>query len=190
MASRLPLLRRRISTLLRPPSSTRVADSSRASSALLLLRQASRPNFSARSFVSSRSFCSGPLNLPHDAQGPAAIDYRSILQEDEFHRLANSTIHDLQEKLEEYGDIVQIDGFDVDYGNEVLTLKLGALGTYVLNKQTPNRQIWLSSPVSGPSRFDWDHNDQAWVYRRTKADLLKLLESELQQLCGEPVNLS
>lgn len=31
--------------------------------------------------------------------------------------------------------------------NEVLTLKLGELGTYVLNKQTPNRQIWLSSPV-------------------------------------------
>lgn len=74
---------------------------------------------------------------------------------------------------QEYGDTVQIDGFDVDYGvrnisswlilmvrvvyvlmqicyylqNEVLTLKLGALGTYVLNKQTPNRQIWLSSPV-------------------------------------------
>lgn len=46
------------------------------------------------------------------------------------------------------------------------------------------------SICSGPSRFDWDHNDQAWVYRRTKADLLKLLESELQQLCGEPVNLS
>lgn len=74
---------------------------------------------------------------------------------------------------QEYGDTIQIDGFDVDYGvrnisswlilmvrvvyvlmqicyylqNEVLTLKLGALGTYVLNKQTPNRQIWLSSPV-------------------------------------------
>lgn len=29
----------------------------------------------------------------------------------------------------------------------VMTVKLGDLGTYVLNKQTPNRQIWLSSPV-------------------------------------------
>lgn len=25
----------------------------------------------------------------------------------------------------------------------------------MLNKQPPNRQIWLSSPVSGPKRFDW-----------------------------------
>jgi len=29
----------------------------------------------------------------------------------------------------------------------VLTVKLGRRGTYVINKQTPNRQIWLSSPV-------------------------------------------
>jgi len=25
----------------------------------------------------------------------------------------------------------------------------------VINKQPPNRQIWLSSPISGPRRFDW-----------------------------------
>ena len=29
----------------------------------------------------------------------------------------------------------------------VLTVKLGSHGTYVYNKQTPNRQIWLSSPL-------------------------------------------
>ncbi|XP_058104112.1 frataxin, mitochondrial [Magnolia sinica] len=136
-----------------------------------------------------RAFCSRPLNLD-DAQGPAAIDYRSILPEDEFHRLADETIHDLQEKIEEYGDCVQLDGFDIDYGNEVLTLKLGSLGTYVLNKQTPNRQIWLSSPVSGPSRFDWDGMRQAWVYRRTKENLQQILETEIEQLCGKPINLS
>ncbi|RWR86768.1 frataxin, mitochondrial [Cinnamomum micranthum f. kanehirae] len=139
--------------------------------------------------TNSRVFSSRSLDLD-DAQGPAAIDYRSVLQEDEFHRLADETIQDLQEKFEEYGDCIQIDGLDIDYGNQVLTLKLGSLGTYVLNKQTPNRQIWLSSPVSGPSRFDWDRTSQAWVYRRTKAKLLQLLENELEQLCGKPINLS
>ena len=33
---------------------------------------------------------------------------------------------------------------------------MGEHGTYVLNKQGPNRQIWVSSPVSGPLRFDFD----------------------------------
>ncbi|KAL5581861.1 hypothetical protein UlMin_014303 [Ulmus minor] len=193
MASKLLPLRRlaRFSKL--PPSPSSSYASCRPSFYLLeatrflgIYENDYRPRYRA----SSRSFCSRPLNLDEDAQGPAAIDYRSLLQEDEFHRLADSTIHDLQEKLEEYGDSVQVDGFDIDYGNDVLTIKLGDLGTYVLNKQSPNRQIWLSSPVSGPSRFDWDHNAEAWVYRRTKAILLKVLESELEQLCGEPIQLS
>ncbi|XP_071907031.1 frataxin, mitochondrial isoform X2 [Coffea arabica] len=121
-----------------------------------------------------RSFCSRSNSFIDKSQGPAAIDYHSMLQEDEYQKLANSTIHDLLEKLE----------------NEVLTVKFGDLGTYVINKQTPNRQIWMSSPVSGPSRFDWDQDTQAWVYRRTKANLLDILEEELEQLCGKPINLS
>ncbi|MED6182991.1 hypothetical protein PIB30_033798 [Stylosanthes scabra] len=139
---------------------------------------------------SSRTFCSRSSNILDESQGPAAIDYRSQLQEGEYHKLADSTIHSLQEKLEDYGDDVEVDGFDIDYGNDVLTVKLGNLGTYVLNKQTPNRQLWLSSPVSGPSRFDWDQESKAWIYRRNKANLYKVLETELEQLCGKPIVLS
>lgn len=140
----------------------------------------------------SRTFSSsGPSGIDSDAStGPVAVDYSSLLQEDEFHNLADSTINHLLEKIEEYGDSVEIDGFDIDYGNQVLTVKFGDLGIYVLNKQTPNRQIWMSSPVSGPSRFDWDQNAQAWVYRRTKEYLFKILESELTQLCGHAISLS
>uniref|UniRef100_A0A0D9V6I8 ferroxidase n=1 Tax=Leersia perrieri TaxID=77586 RepID=A0A0D9V6I8_9ORYZ len=125
-----------------------------------------------------------------DAPGPSAVDYRSILPEDEFHKVADETIHDLLEKLEEYGDSLQMDGFDIDYGNQVLTLRLGEMGTYVVNKQTPNRQVWLSSPMSGPSRFDWDASTNGWVYRRTGANLVQLLEKEISELCGTPVELS
>ncbi|GAA0166420.1 transfer/carrier protein [Lithospermum erythrorhizon] len=136
----------------------------------------------------SRSFCSR-ASSNFDQQGPAAIDYSSLLHPDEYQRLADSTLHDLQDRLEEYGDSVDIDGFDVDYANEVLTLKLGTLGTYVINKQTPNRQIWMSSPVSGPSRYDWDQSAQAWIYRRTKANLHDVLQKEMEQLCGQPISL-
>jgi frataxin len=37
----------------------------------------------------------------------------------------------------------------------VLNITYPPNGTYVLNKQPPNKQIWLSSPISGPKRFDW-----------------------------------
>lgn len=46
------------------------------------------------------------------------------------------------------------------------------------------------SSCSGPFRFDWDRDAQAWIYRRTKVKLLTLLESEMEQLCGEPISLS
>ncbi|XP_052156373.1 frataxin, mitochondrial [Oryza glaberrima] len=143
-------------------------------------------------FLSSRALSSTrPVYLSAgDAPGSSAADHRSILPEDEYHKLADETIHDLLEKLEEYGDSLQMDGFDIDYGNQVLTLRLGELGTYVVNKQAPNRQIWLSSPVSGPSRFDWDASTNCWIYRRTGANLVELLEKEIGELCGTPVELS
>ncbi|XP_057955913.1 frataxin, mitochondrial isoform X2 [Malania oleifera] len=187
----------RLSRALKPPPSSR-SSSSLVSFLSHRLNQSSTPflNFLENSIyksplsIASKSLCSRPLNHDDESQGPAAIDYRSLLQEDEFHRLADSTLNNLQERFEEYADCIQIDGFDIDYGNQVLTLKLGTLGTYVVNKQTPNRQIWLSSPVSGPSRYDWDWNSQAWIYRRNKAKLLEVLEKEVEELCGKPISLS
>lgn len=62
--------------------------------------------------------------------------------------------------------------------------------TYVLNKQPPNKQIWLSSPISGPKRFDWvvmaeGMNDKEgsgvgdWIYMRDGTSLTELLRKEL-----------
>ena len=36
----------------------------------------------------------------------------------------------------------------------VLNINLGKLGFWVLNKQSPNKQIWWSSPISGPRRYE------------------------------------
>ncbi|KAL6538248.1 hypothetical protein OROGR_012236 [Orobanche gracilis] len=186
-------LRRTLLRALKPPQSSSLIQASQSS--WLLSNYPPEPSISASSppfcrlnFSCNSIFCRLLSSQNEESLGPASINYRSVLQEDEYQRLANSTIHDLLEKLEEYGDSVEIDGYDVDYGNEVLTLKLGSLGTYVINKQTPNRQIWMSSPVSGPSRFDWDHDARSWIYRRTKQDLIKILETELEKLCGEPIS--
>lgn len=72
-------------------------------------------------------------------------------------------------------------------------------GTYVLNKQPPNQQIWISSPISGPKRYDWvlsrgegqhqkegsemdvegDLRGGEWVYLRDGSTLSELLKREL-----------
>jgi frataxin len=48
-----------------------------------------------------------------------------------------------------------IDDADISYSQGVLNINLGALGVWVINKQTPNRQIWWSSPISGPRRYEY-----------------------------------
>lgn len=69
----------------------------------------------------------------------------------------------------------------------VLTIGLGSHGTYVLNKQAPNQQIWSSSPISGPARYDW--TGDAWVYRRSGAEMFDQLSNELSQLFARAVSL-
>lgn len=67
----------------------------------------------------------------------------------------------------------------------VLTLALPPNGTYVLNKQPPNKQIWLSSPISGPKRYDWVASQMGggtegeWVYLRDGSTLSGLLGGEV-----------
>uniref|UniRef100_G1LK23 Frataxin n=1 Tax=Ailuropoda melanoleuca TaxID=9646 RepID=G1LK23_AILME len=76
------------------------------------------------------------------------------LDETTYERLAEKTLDSLAEFFEDLADKpYTFEDYDVSFGSGVLTVKLGGdLGTYVINKQTPNKQIWLSSPssVSGP----------------------------------------
>lgn len=63
----------------------------------------------------------------------------------------------------------------------VLTVNLGTPhGTYVINRQTPNRQIWLSSPTSGPKRYDYV--DGKWIYKHDGVSLHQQLQNELEQI--------
>lgn len=59
-------------------------------------------------------------------------------------------------------------------------------GTYVVNRQSPNRQIWLSSPTTGPKRYDFVGPETGvtgkWIYRHTGESLHQLLQNELQMI--------
>jgi len=69
------------------------------------------------------------------------------MSEHQFHELSEHTLEDLVDRIEAFVEGLDLEDADVSYSQGVLSLKLGPLGTYVLNKQTPNRQIWMSSPV-------------------------------------------
>ncbi|PVG01928.1 Frataxin [Serendipita vermifera] len=98
-------------------------------------------------------------------------------------------MENLLTSLETIVDEASNAAYEVEYSSGVLTLKLGELGTYVINKQPPNKQIWLSSPVSGPKRYDYDPETGRWIYTRDGISLGQLLETELSTLFDEQIHL-
>nr|XP_033780765.1 frataxin, mitochondrial isoform X2 [Geotrypetes seraphini] len=118
------------------------------------------------------------------------LSNESSLDESTYERLAEETLDSLAEFFEDLADQPYTpDDYDVVFGNGVLTVKLGGeMGTYVINKQTPNKQIWLSSPTSGPKRYDWTGSN--WVYSHDGVSLHALLEEELSSTFKNKLNLS
>uniref|UniRef100_G3T420 Frataxin, mitochondrial n=1 Tax=Loxodonta africana TaxID=9785 RepID=G3T420_LOXAF len=114
----------------------------------------------------------------------------SSLNETTYERLAEETLDSLAEFFEDLADKpYTFEDYDVSFGSGVLTIKLGGdLGTYVINKQTPNKQIWLSSPSSGPKRYDW--TGKSWVYSHDGISLHQLLSTELSKALKTKLDLS
>ena len=97
-----------------------------------------------------------------------------------FESASDETLESLCEHLEELleSDPNMADA-DVTLASGVLTVKLPQPhGTFVINKQTPNQQIWLSSPQSGPARFDLK-DSKRWIYKHTNESLHALLNKEI-----------
>ena len=62
-------------------------------------------------------------------------------------KIAQDTLIDLSDAL----DNLESGIFeDINYADGVLNIEMHDGRAYVLNKQAPNMQIWLSSPISGP----------------------------------------
>ncbi|KAK7463820.1 Mitochondrial matrix iron chaperone [Stygiomarasmius scandens] len=113
----------------------------------------------------------------------------SSLSTERYHRLSDETMEILFEELENILDNFGNPSYEVEYSSGVLTLRLGEHGTYVINKQPPNKQIWLSSPVSGPKRYDYSESDGHWRYSRNNESLSELLNEELSKTLETPVEL-
>ena len=102
----------------------------------------------------------------------------------QFESRADATLARLEQALEAAGD-----GLDIELVGGILTLELEAGGIYQINKHSPNREIWLSSPVSGAWHFTWHEADGLWRSTRGAERLEDLLGRELSEALGEVIAL-
>ncbi|KAI1337627.1 mitochondrial chaperone Frataxin [Xylariaceae sp. FL0016] len=111
----------------------------------------------------------------------------ATLTDAQYHELADDYLERLLTKYEAIAD--ETGEIDVEYSSGVMNVSIPNAGTYVLNKQPPNKQIWLSSPKTGPKRYDYvvisegqdqkqDTAKSTWVYMRDHSTLNELLLRE------------
>lgn len=78
--------------------------------------------------------------------------------------LSNTTAGEFEKELNNFMDCLvhlleshrfDSHNLDINLADGVLSVASTQHGTWVLNKHTPTRQIWLSSPVSGPRKYNF-----------------------------------
>lgn len=95
-----------------------------------------------------------------------------MVDNQDFASFASEVIHNIADDIEDQDEECQ---YDVDLNGNILSIQTES-GTYVVNTQTAIKEIWLSSPISGPYHFSYQ--DTKWLDRNGK-DLMKILSSEL-----------
>lgn len=107
------------------------------------------------------------------------------LESKTFEIHSEKTLQDLMAQIDDaLGDLM-----DVDLEGGILMIELAGGGQYVINKQAPNREIWMSSPLSGARHFYFDEQKNAWIDTRDGAELYVLLSAEMSQAAGKPFSL-
>ncbi|DAZ94661.1 TPA: hypothetical protein N0F65_000941 [Lagenidium giganteum] len=148
-------------------------------------RAASTQCLSALSAVSRRrNGCYGSqilssVHFSTDAATPPADD---VMDENRFLTLAENTLNDILGWID--GVEEMLEDSDITLSQGVLKIDLGEHGTWVINRQIPNRQIWWSSPVSGPRRYEYDVASGEWCNTRDGTEMIELLRNEIADQTG------
>lgn len=101
------------------------------------------------------------------------------MTEKEFNQLADAVFERIERAL---------DNSDIDYDSNgsVMEIAFANGNKLILNRHTPNREIWLAAK-SGGFHFSW-HGGQ-WFSQRDGSELFEKLESLLQAETGRTFRL-
>ena len=107
------------------------------------------------------------------------------MNEAEFHTIADQTIEDIQNAIDE-------SGADIDYDEVggVLTLEFENGSKIIFSKQPPAMQLWMAAR-SGGFHFDYDNDKQQWISDSGDQEELYAMLSRLSsEQVGEEVIFS
>lgn len=107
------------------------------------------------------------------------------MKELSFSALSGKALEELAERM--YA-CEPLEDADIAISDGVLSVGLADGAQFVINRQEPLRQIWLSSP-EGPARFDYAPSMNTWHHESTGDELIGVLNGILSRRLGTAVRL-
>lgn len=108
------------------------------------------------------------------------------MDEQEFRRHADETLHTLNRKLAAASDSAD---FEADLNSGALTIEFDdPPAKFVISPNTPVRQVWVSAH-SKSYKLDWQPSQHAFVLFETGQTLTELIQDAIGKQLGEPVTL-
>ena len=98
-----------------------------------------------------------------------------IMTESDFHRAVDAVLERVETALEEH------DALDVDSEEGVLTVTCPDASRIIVNRQTPNREIWVAARSGG---FHFASREGAWRDTRSGDELFASLARILEAQAG------
>lgn len=149
----------------------------------------------------------------HRAGTASCICIREFNTEAEFHRRSDKTLENIQEciedSIEDIEEVVVASGvltMETPRGTWVINKQTPVSGECSIVRATrilslkfsfphfsdrffssQNRQLWWSSPISGPRRYEYDEEARVWVYTRDGGNLKDILEEEILAVFGKQI---
>lgn len=161
--------------------STSMLDRLSKHSAMFHTTVASLPRVTSRSQPQQPHPCHHPRQQPPQRRQQQQ-QLRWFESESEYHPIADDALATIQDAIDDVLDSKTGIDYEISVASGVLTLSLPPHGTWVINKQTPNQQLWWSSPLSGPKRFEYDDDDHVWISTKDGLALGPLLVQEIRHV--------
>jgi CyaY protein len=104
-----------------------------------------------------------------------------MMTESEFHLAVDMIIARIERALEGAPDL------DFDKAGGILTVECADGSRLIVNRQTPNREIWIAAKSGG---FHYAFRDGAWRDTRSGAELLAALAALIDLQGGTKVSFA
>jgi CyaY protein len=101
------------------------------------------------------------------------------MNESDFHREVDAVLARIESAVEGHDEL------DSDLEAGILTVECPDRSRVIVNRQTPNREIWVAARSGG---FHYRHRDGEWRDTRSGEELFTALAAIVASQCGETLD--